>query len=131
MRKLLQTGICPCLPLLPLPLNTVCNCQSSFFFLPSMNTFMDKYICTFPYISNPTANVQKIREHRKVALVHWAFAEKQFEWIPFSVHSVLLLLKFLNLKLWGKVWICIAAIGAVYKQKLYSNFCYLEQVHLV
>lgn len=43
-----------------------CNCQSTFFFLPSINTSRDKF----------TFNVQKIREQKEIALMHGTFLLK-------------------------------------------------------
>lgn len=84
MQILLQKELSPP-PLLPLSMNTVCNCH-----FPSFShelAFLWTNICIFHYISNPTVTIQKLKEQREIAIVQGTFAERQVEWISLKVFT--------------------------------------------
>lgn len=130
MNILFQAEGCP-YPLCPSLLrNTVCSCQSSFLFLPS--TLLQTHLFLFFSTSPTPPPVYKDQGTEGNTLASGTFAERQFEWILLKVsHSTFLPVNFLDLKLWERVQICSVAIGAVHKQNLNSNFCYLEYIHLL
>lgn len=87
-----------------------------------MNASMDKSIHIFHFVSNPTPGVQKIRNQREVTLVHEHLLKDSLN----EFHSTVLLVNFLDLKLWGREGICSLPIGAINKPNLYSSVCSLE-----
>lgn len=123
MHMLLQTKNCPGLPLPLLLRNTAYNCQSSFFVLPNNERFYGQIDSYFSLCLQPHSRcTKKIRNQREVTLVHEHLLKDSLN----EFHSTVLLVNFLDLKLWGREGICSLPIGAINKPNLYSSVCSLE-----